>query len=150
MALYAFDGTWNQERNAGEYDRNTNVVKFFHAYAANKHGYKGVGTKLGWIGKVVGGAFGAGGKERIANAYRDLCARYLAGDRDIDIIGFSRGAALSLHSSAFGTSSRRSASRLISASRSTASTSGTDSRWRQSSTTAVTRWRSTSGGRPSA
>lgn len=97
MALYAFDGTWNQERNAGEYDKNTNVVKFSHAYAADKHGYKGVGTKLGWIGRVVGGAFGAGGKERIANAYRDLCARYLAGDRDIDIIGFSRGAALSLH-----------------------------------------------------
>lgn len=28
MALYAFDGTWNNEHNAGEYGKNTNVVRF--------------------------------------------------------------------------------------------------------------------------
>lgn len=33
MALYAFDGTWNEERSAGEYGRNTNVVRFRNAYA---------------------------------------------------------------------------------------------------------------------
>ena len=32
MALYAFDGTWNSEKDAGEYDRNTNVVRFKDLY----------------------------------------------------------------------------------------------------------------------
>lgn len=97
MALYAFDGTWNRERNAGEYDKNTNVVRFRDAYSDSYEFYKGVGTKLGLIGKIFGGAFGAGGKDRIHNASKDLFERYAHGDTMIDIIGFSRGAALALH-----------------------------------------------------
>ena len=98
MALYAFDGTWNKKRDAGEYGKNTNVVKFHQAYTGKINFYtKGVGTKLGFIGKFFGGAFGAGGKERIEKAYNELCQAYAAGDTDIDIIGFSRGAALAVH-----------------------------------------------------
>lgn len=97
MALYAFDGTWNKERTAGEYGRNTNVVLFRDAYLGNKKFYqKGVGTKLRFLGKLFGGAFGAGGHGRIADAYKELCACWLAGDTEIDIVGFSRGAALAL------------------------------------------------------
>ena len=36
MALYAFDGTWNSEKDAGEYDLNTNVVRFKDLYAGTE------------------------------------------------------------------------------------------------------------------
>ena len=61
MALYAFDGTWNREEIDDE--RDTNVSRFLAAYAEPgiEHLYvQGVGTKLGWLGKVVGGVTGAG------------------------------------------------------------------------------------------
>ena len=97
MALYAFDGTWNQERSAGEYGRNTNVVRFRDAYAGPDRFYtKGIGTRLGWFGKLIGGAFGAGGFGRLRRAHEDLCRQWVAGDHDIDIVGFSRGAALAV------------------------------------------------------
>jgi hypothetical protein len=96
MALYAFDGTWNSEKDAGEYDKNTNVVRFKDLYAGNHFFYKGVGTKHGFLGKIVGGAFGVGGQERIAEARRDIARQFAAGDRDIDVVGFSRGAALAV------------------------------------------------------
>ena len=70
MALYAFDGTWNSEKDAGRYDLNTNVVRFKDLYLRPKFFYKGVGTKHGLVGKIVGGAFGVGGQERIEDAKR--------------------------------------------------------------------------------
>jgi uncharacterized protein (DUF2235 family) len=97
MALYAFDGTWNSEKDAGEYDRNTNVVRFKDQYAGTRFFYKGVGTKHGTLGKFFGGAFGVGGQERVEKARDDVARQIAAGDRDIDIVGFSRGAALATH-----------------------------------------------------
>ena len=97
MALYAFDGTWNQEKDAGPYGRNTNVVRFKDQYAGRKFFYKGVGTRHGILGKFFGGAFGVGGRERIDDALDDLALQLAAGDRDIDVVGFSRGAALAAH-----------------------------------------------------
>ena len=97
MALYAFDGTWNSEKDAGQYDRNTNVVRFKDCYEGTRHFYKGVGTRHGALGKFFGGAFGVGGQERVEGASRDVAKRFAAGDRDIDIVGFSRGAALAAH-----------------------------------------------------
>src|SRR5262245_48445783 len=97
MALYAFDGTWNSEKDAGRYDLNTNVVRFKDLYQGKKFFYKGVGTKHGLVGKIVGGAFGVGGQERIEDAKKDLANQLAQGDRDIDIVGFSRGAALAVH-----------------------------------------------------
>jgi len=97
MALYAFDGTWNSEKDAGRYDLNTNVVRFKDLYAGTKFFYKGVGTKHGTLGKIMGGAFGVGGHERIEEARRDMARQFAAGDRAIDIVGFSRGAALAVH-----------------------------------------------------
>ncbi|MGH7774075.1 MAG: phospholipase effector Tle1 domain-containing protein, partial [Candidatus Binatia bacterium] len=46
---------------------------------------------------VLGGAFGVGGKERINEAISHLSQSCANGDRAIDIVGFSRGAALALH-----------------------------------------------------
>jgi uncharacterized protein (DUF2235 family) len=97
MALYAFDGTWNSEKDAGKYDRNTNVVRFKDQYDGTSFFYQGVGTRHGAVGKFFGGAFGVGGKERVEIACRDVARQFAAGDRDIDVIGFSRGAALAAH-----------------------------------------------------
>ncbi|RYD33689.1 MAG: DUF2235 domain-containing protein, partial [Verrucomicrobiaceae bacterium] len=108
MALYAFDGTWNQPDYIFDdsRDTNTNVFRFAQYYAAC-HGedasplkfqyLEGVGTKFGRTGKVIGGLTGAGGRERILEMLH-LCASQMAsGDRVVDIVGFSRGAALALH-----------------------------------------------------
>jgi uncharacterized protein (DUF2235 family) len=45
----------------------------------------------------VGGITGAGGRRRIAEMLSKLQSHLAAGDRAIDIIGFSRGSALALH-----------------------------------------------------
>lgn len=96
MALYAFDGTWNSDEDQPGQD--TNVVLFKELYSGADVEYlEGVGTRWGSIGRVLGGLFGAGGRTRIDEMYDDLCENWREGDRDIDIIGFSRGAALALH-----------------------------------------------------
>ena len=100
MVLYAFDGTGNRDNPVDKKD--TNVVKFFGAY---KDGYmkngenfykSGVGTRWGLIGRVVGSIFGVGGQRRLKEAKEALKKNFRKGDKDIDIIGFSRGAALAL------------------------------------------------------
>jgi len=95
MALYAFDGTWN--KNQPQDDKDTNVRKFFDAYNDQRKFYRaGPGTRFGWFGKIFGGLFGAGGKERVKEAYGELEKNFRAGEKTIDIIDFSRGAALAL------------------------------------------------------
>jgi hypothetical protein len=103
MALYAFDGTW-QEGKAGDDATltNTNVFRFFEAY--HKHSgaddlyVAGIGTRFDTIGKVLGGAFGLGELPRLLEAYDHLCRNWTGPtqDRIIDIVGFSRGAATTL------------------------------------------------------
>lgn len=95
MALYAFDGTWNEDEENEEKD--TNVAKFYSAYQDNKFYLKGVGTRLGFIGKLLGGVIGSGGRFRIEEAVKELKKNFDSGDKIVDIIGFSRGAALALH-----------------------------------------------------
>lgn len=115
MALYAFDGTWNEEHDAGVYGENTNVVEFSKAYDGQRAVVQsdqgqpneptvrddfyvsGVGTRYGKLGKFFGGAFGLGGKKRIQEGKAAVAAHFGEGDYAIDIIGFSRGAALALH-----------------------------------------------------
>lgn len=107
MALFAFDGT-NDDNSGDPTDAagvagDTNVFRFFSAY----QGYAapggitcdyvpGVGTRFGIAGRIIGGAFGVGWLERINHAHAALCAAYAAGDRTIDVIGFSRGSAVAL------------------------------------------------------
>jgi hypothetical protein len=96
MALYAFDGTWNRDQFDDAED--TNVVRFREIYAGAEYEYlTGVGTRFGAVGRVLGGLFGSGGRSRIHEMYEALCENWSKGDRDIDIVGFSRGAALALH-----------------------------------------------------
>jgi uncharacterized protein (DUF2235 family) len=95
MALYAFDGTWNKDKPGTESD--TNVAWFTRAYQEPSFYLKGVGTRFGALGKIVGGIAGAGGRSRVKKARKKLAANFAAGDTVIDIVGFSRGAALALH-----------------------------------------------------
>jgi len=103
MAIYAFDGTMNKDYE-GE-GKDSNVLKFFNAYkdgcsgdAAKKNCFyvSGVGTRHGYVGKLFGSLFGAGGQQRIEEAMEKLQENFNNGDEIIDIIGFSRGSALAL------------------------------------------------------
>ena len=96
MALYAFDGTWNKDEVDDLAD--TNVVRFREMYAGPEFEYvKGVGTRFGAVGRVLGGLIGSGGRSRISEMYNVLGENWHKGDKSIDIIGFSRGAALAVH-----------------------------------------------------
>jgi uncharacterized protein (DUF2235 family) len=107
MALYAFDGTGQNDNNNpndwADVAGDTNIYRFYSAYKANASPagvtcdyVQGVGTRYGVAGKVIGGAWGAGWVSRINAAYDCLCAAYVGGNHDIDVIGFSRGAAIAL------------------------------------------------------
>jgi T6SS, Phospholipase effector Tle1-like, catalytic domain len=97
MALYAFDGTWNEDEDAPEED--TNVVQFRDIYKTRAAvAYReGIGTRFGTLGKLLGGVFGAGGRSRIEDMYEDLKKNWQNKDHVVDVIGFSRGAALAVH-----------------------------------------------------
>jgi len=97
MALYAFDGTWNEDEEEGTSENETNVVKFRDMYEGPVEYRAGVGTRYGAVGKVLGGAFGMGGHSRIEEMYDALKENWQHGDKVIDIIGFSRGSALAMH-----------------------------------------------------
>jgi hypothetical protein len=109
MAIYAFDGTTNEYHGPLSPD-NTNVVRFLECCDSANTGpaaigvlsedeeyVAGVGTRLGHIGKVVGGFCGMGGRERVCELKARLEENWKAGDQVVDVIGYSRGAALALH-----------------------------------------------------
>jgi len=96
MALYAFDGTWNDDSDLDEFD--TNVRKFYELSDEpedHKLYMKGVGTRFGFLGKLFGGGLGIGGERRVDGAYDDLKKTWRPGE-PIDVVGFSRGAALAV------------------------------------------------------
>lgn len=109
MALYAFDGTWNKPDTDGTgQDLNTNVIKFAEHYARTKDAgvelaamkadyIHGVGNRFGRAGRIVGGFVGAGGKDRVREMVALLTTNFENGDYEVDVIGFSRGAAIALH-----------------------------------------------------
>lgn len=111
MAIYGFDGTWNRRDGADVVDHlsspgrsvnrdtiETNVRRICEFYPDGRAVYlEGVGTRFGGVGRVFGGAFGLGGRHRIRKMYRELCKRFADGDQTIELVGFSRGAALAIH-----------------------------------------------------
>lgn len=108
MALYAFDGTWNRPDYdfKDNRDTNTKVSRFARSYSAC-HGedggelreqyVAGIGTRFRKIGRVVGGLTGAGGRNRVDEMLKLCTAEFAAGEKTVDIMRFSRGAALALH-----------------------------------------------------
>lgn len=110
MALYAFDGTGQDDREMGsDLDAikvESNIWKFYAAYDAytrpqgmSNNYVPGVGTKFGplhGLDKVAGDVWGVGWLPRVKYAYNAACAAYASGDTVIDVIGFSRGSAIAL------------------------------------------------------
>lgn len=106
MALYAFDGTGNEDKDGEGLD--SNVLHFFRAYPdPNKNDdtdnptgslyLKGIGTRAKFkLFNDAAKAFGLGGHRRIRQAMKRLERNMAAGDNRIDIVGFSRGAALAI------------------------------------------------------
>ena len=90
LVLYAFDGTGNYKNILGGY---TNVYRLYTLYNAKRHYMRGVGTG-GSFDQIHGGITGYGGKARLKAMLRALIQEYKNGNTVIDIIGFSRGAAL--------------------------------------------------------
>jgi uncharacterized protein (DUF2235 family) len=87
LAGFFFDGTGNSRSDG------TNVTILYDLYLSSlKNYYRGVGSMIGTY--AIGGLTGAGGSRRLEAAYRDFIRAVDAGDRYVDIFGFSRGAAL--------------------------------------------------------
>ena len=107
MALYAFDGTGNEDKEGTEHD--SNVLLFFQGYDDPSKNddtkidrgslyLKGIGTRADDdpAAKGVAEAFGIGGLARIGDGLKRLENNLNGGDSVIDIVGFSRGAALAI------------------------------------------------------
>jgi len=95
MALYAFDGTGREDDLDDA--RDSNVVRFARAYRGQRVYRSGVGTRFGGVGRVLGGWMGLGLHDRVREALDALRVNIDHGDRVIDVVGFSRGAAAALH-----------------------------------------------------
>ncbi len=108
MALYAFDGTGNEDRDGDLHD--TNVLNFFRAYddplkdndSADPNGtgsfyVKGIGKMAHtFLSDKFAEAFGIGGHHRVRQGMKRLRNNLQAGDAVVDIVGFSRGAAIAV------------------------------------------------------
>lgn len=97
MALYAFDGTWNDSRapdDQRDLRKDTNVHRFRVLYSGKREYVDGVGSRFGFLGKVIGGLTGAGAQQRVDEHFQALKRNFDVGDTQIDVIGYSRGAAI--------------------------------------------------------
>jgi len=106
MALYAFDGTGNDDRDGDDLD--SNVLDFFRGYQDPERNddpgkplgslyLKGIGTRARTlVGDKAAEAFGLGGHRRVRQMIDRLENNLENGDDKVDVIGFSRGAALAL------------------------------------------------------
>lgn len=98
MALYAFDGTWNDSsapEDQRDTNKDTNVHRFRVLYGGVTEYKDGVGTRFGIIGKLIGGLTGAGAEKRVEEQFEALRENFETGETEIDIVGYSRGAAIS-------------------------------------------------------
>jgi uncharacterized protein (DUF2235 family) len=106
MALYAFDGTGQKDDHPElENDGDSNVARFFQAYRPSdthlpiddryNHYQRGIGSE-GLFRKALGGITGFGGRTFVRRALQKLEHNVERKDTVIDVVGFSRGAALAL------------------------------------------------------
>lgn len=104
MGLYAFDGT-GQDSAEQDSASWTNVKAFHDQYEGQREPvyFAGPGTIFGmnWdlfgtVGWFLGGAFAPETDFIVREAYSSLCKAWREGDSDIDIVGYSRGAAAAL------------------------------------------------------
>ena len=92
LAGYFFDGTGNdKDTTDAKAAKPTHVAAIHDAYDGNKVYEHGVGTRTD---KMLGGLGGRGARERLDDAFSQFEYHYKSGDTEIDIFGFSRGAAM--------------------------------------------------------
>lgn len=103
MALYAFDGTGNEDE-----DFDSNALEFFRAFQDPRKNddpkkplgslyQKGIGTRAQTrVGDLLAEQWGLGGHRRVREALDRMEHNQAAGDTEIHIVGFSRGAALAV------------------------------------------------------
>lgn len=106
MALYAFDGTgdsWDQKSPITPTAKTknerylTNVVFFYKEYMeSGMHAeyFPGIGSSRRIGDRIFGVTFGFGALGIVNDAFSKLKKNYKRGDQVIDIVGYSRGAAL--------------------------------------------------------
>jgi uncharacterized protein (DUF2235 family) len=106
MALYAFDGTGNEDKDGDLHD--TNVLHFFRAYddplkntdpdgPRGSMYVKGIGKMAHtFVSDKVAEAFGIGGHHRVRQALRRFRNNLQAGDAVADVVGFSRGSGIAV------------------------------------------------------
>lgn len=100
LDAYMFGGTWIDDVDqSSKFYVESNIAALMELYTGERHYQPGVGTGKGAVDPLTGGAFGAGGQERLEAMYQDLVEAYNTPDktgerRQIDLFGFSRGAAL--------------------------------------------------------
>lgn len=82
MALYAFHGTWNVDK--ADEIKETNVLAFCKFLPLDMEAFylEGVGSRLGFIRKLLGGLAGACGRFRIARAMEQLNQYFAEGRPD--------------------------------------------------------------------
>ncbi|KAH7309638.1 hypothetical protein B0I35DRAFT_515063 [Stachybotrys elegans] len=91
------DGTWNNTNDSS--NPASNVSRLSGAFARSCcsgmpqviYYHPGAGTETSWVAQVLGGTFGYGVPQDIAESYRFICNNYRNGD-ELFLIGFSRGA----------------------------------------------------------
>ncbi|MCG7945372.1 MAG: DUF2235 domain-containing protein, partial [Candidatus Thiodiazotropha taylori] len=98
--MFAFDGIWIDRDSTDPRMAITSNVELFRQYYEQANGLgsseyiPGVGTD-GNIDSIFGGGFAVGARDRIEQAVELLQAHLMdLDDRMIDIVGFSRGAAM--------------------------------------------------------
>jgi len=94
LAVYFFDGTFNCKSLPGGWP--SNVEKLFNAASRgglNAFYVSGIGCEANGRSKAQG-ATGNETWKKLEEMYQHLVAAYKAGDKEINIVGFSRGAAL--------------------------------------------------------
>lgn len=105
LFLVAFDGTGNNKEAEG--DAPTNITRLWMSYRGKKLYFRGVGSSDTPVWRAMenpsGGLTGLGGADRVKQAWKAVVRHYrrmtdeeIAAD-PLDIIGFSRGAALARH-----------------------------------------------------
>jgi RHS repeat-associated protein len=96
-SAYLLDGTWAHEEGMQNDPALTNAQRLHLNYVGpgESHYFRGVGNSKdnSWFAQYWGGVTGAGAKEIVEDAYREIVSNYNAGDRHIFIAGWSRGAA---------------------------------------------------------
>ena len=94
--LVSFDGTWAED-TFGNPKNDTVCSRLTERFLGRYRYVPGVGTRMGLVGRLVGGAFGLGSKDRVQEVERTVRVwRDRFPEGRLVIVGWSRGACQAL------------------------------------------------------